>query len=177
MKQDDFGQDETWTHGLCDCWQVFFKPLFWMAWCCGPLVTGQLMTRMSLTWSGTTDKLHAGAKTFSIVAIIFLVYLFTQCIGLPYVSLAFFVYMIIVLTRTRGAIRRHFRIPARMCGCGDGSLEDFCCGLWCGCCSTIQMARHTHNEEKYPYEPCTASGVPSYAPAIMERDDETIQVV
>ncbi|CAB9499338.1 expressed unknown protein [Seminavis robusta] len=178
---DNYGRNENWNHGLFDCFQVIFQPLFWMACCCGPIVTGQLMTRLRLNWCGQPDKVHFGAKTFSTVVVIFIVYLFTQIIGWGIVGLAFLVYMVIILSRTRGSIRRHFQIPAKTFPCADGTLEDACCGFWCGCCSLIQMARHTHNETKYPYEPCSTSGLPPYAPVVMERDDDedtvTIPVV
>ena len=130
------------------------------------------MTRMKLDWCARPDRKHAGAKTFATVSMIFIGYLLLQLVGLEILALAFFVYVLIIFMRTRGAIRRQFGIPAKTLTCCGGRLEDFCCGLWCSCCSGIQMARHTHNEDKYPYEPCSPSGLPTYAPVMIIREDE-----
>ena len=177
--KDEFGEEGAWSHGICHCFSVFFEPLFWMACCCTPLVFGQLMTRLKLNWCANPDRIHAGAKTFTTVAIIYILYLFLNLLGLEIAGFAFFIYCLVVFTRTRGAIRRQFRIPAKTCGCCKGGLEDFCCALLCGCCTSIQLARQTHNEKKYPYEPCSPTGLPSFAPDLVLRadDDETIDIV
>ena len=171
-KTDDFGRTETWSHGLCDCCSTFFQPLFWMGCCCSPLVFAQLMTRMRLNWCGEPDRVHAGAKTFETVVIIFILYLSLSLVGLHFAGILFFIYSMIAFTRARGAIRRRFKIPAKIFGCCSGGLEDCCCVFWCGCCSSIQMARHTHNEDKYPYNACAHDGLPIYAPVLMTMDDE-----
>ena len=54
------------------------------------------------------------------------------------------VYMLVIVTQTRFYYRKLYHIPATTCVCCEGRMEDFCCGYWCGCCTTIQMARHTH---------------------------------
>lgn len=166
---NDFGPYEFWKHGLCTCCDVFFEPLFWMSFCCTPLVFGQLMTRMKLDWCGKPDVVHAGRKTFGAVALIFIAFLIVYFAGLKMAALVFWIYTLIIYTRTRRAIRRHFRIPAQTCQ-GDPSaaavVEDCCCALFCGCCSGMQMARHTHNEDKYPYTVCATNGLPTYAPGL-----------
>ena len=138
------------------------------------------MTRMKLDWCAHPDKKFGGANTFTTVALLFILYLFLDCLGICFAGFIFFVYSLIIFARTRGAIRRQYRIPAKTFKCCNGGLEDVCCGLLCGCCSGIQMARHTHNEDKYPYEPCSPSGLPVYAPVLVIRDGEeetTIAVV
>jgi Cys-rich protein (TIGR01571 family) len=169
---DEFGQERNWSYGLFHCFNIFCKPLFWMSWCCTPLVFGQLMTRLKLNWCGQPDKVHGGARTFGTVAILFIAFLFLEMIGWEGVGLVFWVYCLFVFMRTRGAFRRQFRIPTETCHGCHGRLEDFCCGLWCSCCSAIQMARHTHNEKRYPYEPCSPSGLPIYAPVLVVREDD-----
>lgn len=47
-----------------------------------------------------------------------------------------------------------------------GRLEDCLCMLCCGCCSLIQMARHTHNDKEYPGYCCTTSGLEADAPKV-----------
>lgn len=57
-----------------------------------------------------------------------------HCLSLAYGLLGLF-----LTIRARGHIRAKYNIPEQTCtGC-----EDFCCSLWCGCCSICQMARHT----------------------------------
>lgn len=46
-----------------------------------------------------------------------------------------------VLIRLRGHMRHRFEIPGSFC-------IDFCILYCCGLCSTIQMARHTHDENE-----------------------------
>jgi PLAC8 family len=48
-----------------------------------------------------------------------------------------------------------------------GRLEDCLCMLCCGCCSLIQMARHTHNDKEYPGYCCTTTGLEVGAPKIV----------
>jgi hypothetical protein len=42
------------------------------------------------------------------------------------------------------------------------------CGLCCSCCAGIQIARHTHDERRYPYNACSQTGLPSWAPELWE---------
>lgn len=50
--------------------------------------------------------------------------------------------------------------------CGE-RLEDCACMIFCGCCSLIQMARHTHNDKEYPGFCCTTTGLEGEAPKIV----------
>jgi hypothetical protein len=50
---------------------------------------------------------------------------------------------------------------------GGGYVEDFLCMFFCGCCSLIQMGRHTHNDKEYPGYCCTTTGLEVGAPAIV----------
>lgn len=164
IKPGDLGPEEKWSHGLCSCCEQIFQPLFWMACCCTPLVYGQLMQRTGLDWCGSFDPSKA-ANTFGTVAVIFIVYLTFNAMGIGEAAgVLFLIYCLIIYTKTRGAIRRKYRIPSKTCHCCDGGMEDCCVACWCSCCSSIQMARHTHNEERYVYQPCSPTGLPTYAP-------------
>ena len=50
---------------------------------------------------------------------------------------------------------------------GGGYVEDFLCMFFCGCCSLIQMGRHTHNDKEYPGYCCTTTGLEVGAPKIV----------
>jgi hypothetical protein len=45
-------------------------------------------------------------------------------------------------------------------------VEDGICMFLCGCCSAIQMARHTHDDKEYPGHGCTTTGLGVDAPEI-----------
>jgi len=61
----------------------------------------------------------------------------------------FVIYFIVAATRTRMQMRRKYRIPPSCCG--ESCWDDCCCVYWCSCCVAIQMHRHTHNTQEYPY--------------------------
>ena len=50
---------------------------------------------------------------------------------------------------------------------GGGYVEDFLCMFFCGCCSLIQMGRHTHDDKEYPGYCCTTTGLEVGAPSIV----------
>jgi Cys-rich protein (TIGR01571 family) len=71
---------------------------------------------------------------------------------------AFWVYMIVLLIRTRMAVRAKYAIPDKCCpGC-----EDVVCAICCGCCTTMQMSRHTAEYDKYASQCCTETGLPAH---------------
>jgi hypothetical protein len=48
------------------------------------------------------------------------------------------IYILITTCRTRMRVREQYQIPERTCrGC-----EDFCCALWCQCCTTTSFLLH-----------------------------------
>jgi hypothetical protein len=47
------------------------------------------------------------------------------------VSLAFMIYMLIAICRTREAMRHKYNIEPKCCG----GCEDCCCSFWCACCT------------------------------------------
>ena len=66
----------------------------------------------------------------------------------------------------RSVIRQHFGIGpmSYWVTCWDGMLEDCLLATFCSCCSAIQIARHTHDEDRYPYTAGSPDGLSSYAP-------------
>jgi len=78
---------------------------------------------------------------------------------------AWVVYFIIIGTKTRLQVRRRYNIDGTCCG--DSCMDDCCCFFWCTCCTTIQMARHTHDEKFYPYKFDRPTGLEPEAPEIV----------
>jgi Cys-rich protein (TIGR01571 family) len=79
------------------------------------------------------------------------------------IMLAFTLYMLVLVIRTRSLVREKYAIPEDHCtGC-----EDCCCGFFCGCCTISQMARHTADYDTYPATCCTTTGLPSNVPGIV----------
>ncbi|GAX10397.1 hypothetical protein FisN_3Lu622 [Fistulifera solaris] len=81
------------------------------------------------------------------------------------VSILFIVWRVVVGTCTRFHMRQKYQIPGSTFG--DGYLDDCCCTFWCGCCTTIQQSRHSHDEKVHPYDCCSKTGLRPDAPAIV----------
>ena len=64
-------------------------------------------------------------------------------------------YMSIIIIRTRQAVRAKYIISQKCC------CEDAACAVFCGCCTIMQMSRHTADYEKYDAPCCTETGIPS----------------
>jgi Cys-rich protein (TIGR01571 family) len=78
-------------------------------------------------------------------------------------NIAFGVFGVFVVARTRGRIRSRYGIPERRCiGC-----EDCCRAFWCACCTVSQMARHTADYENYAALCCGETGLSPNAPSIV----------
>ena len=71
-------------------------------------------------------------------------------------NVAYWVYVIVLLIRTRMAIRSKYAIPTQCC---HGCCEDVVCAICCGGCTIMQMMRHTANYEKYAGQCCTENGL------------------
>lgn len=70
-------------------------------------------------------------------------------------TLAFYLYVLILIIRTRSYIRAQYRIPEGCCGC----CEDCCCAFWCHCCTVLQMARHTADYRQHKAACCSDDGL------------------
>jgi Cys-rich protein (TIGR01571 family) len=181
-----------WRDGLCDCFSHgLIHPMLWNACYCRLILIGQVMHRLKLTWLGNESTNAAQSKaTFRICLSIALVYFFINNIffyhamatlfafdedgqlkdtdddwGIVHSWLGFFlaIFMVILVTKTRKHVRLKYGIPEAGCaGC-----EDFCCSLWCNCCTVAQLARHTADYSTYAGLCCSETGVPKHAPSIV----------
>ena len=84
------------------------------------------------------------------------------------ISLAYALFILIIVARTRAYIRNMYSIPEKHCsskyctGC-----EDFCCAFWCSPCNVCQMARHTADYKQYKASCCTETGLDISAPQVV----------
>jgi len=144
----------------------------------------QVMTRMNLNWFGMPLRLAPGevSPTCKIVTILVLSYIiFTVLLEILFptppegmedyyryppiiefikviVDVAFTLYCLFALMKVREAVRYKYSIPERHCeGC-----EDFCCSVWCSCCTVAQLSRQVNDYEKNEGKWFTRTGVPDH---------------
>jgi Cys-rich protein (TIGR01571 family) len=161
-----------WRRSLCGCCGVLTQATFWMGTICTPILVGQLLTRLRLDWLGhETNNEDTRAMTFnrivmSAIAVLLLGYI--PVVGAVIVLLYWVTVVVCIGTNLRTHMRRRYRIPAPCCPriC-DGKCNDGLTMLLCGCCATIQMARHTHSDLEFPGYCCTTTGLPADAPALV----------
>ncbi|KAL3800909.1 hypothetical protein ACHAW5_009919 [Stephanodiscus triporus] len=180
-----------WKDMCCDCFRLgVIHPVVWNAWFCPFILLGQVMHRLKLTWLGNEGHPAQSAATFRILVMITAVHLISnqtlkflvfayiafsggdasdietaQCLANArlVLNLAFGIFFVVLLTRTRGRIRSKYGIPEQRCsGC-----EDCCQSFWCYCCTLSQMARHTADYENYPALCCSETGLSPNAPSIV----------
>jgi len=173
-----------WKDGLFSCLKYgLCHPTFGHCLFCPQLLTGQVMTRMHLNWKAEEDTEEESKLTYRNVCIIVGIYwimrllvgpddneaaspISAALINSPLLILSsqlfsffFFIYTLLIITRTRKAIRQKYDIPESHChGC-----EDFCCAFWCANCTSAQMARQTADYDVERAQCCTNTGLsPTY---------------
>lgn len=168
-------------------------PLLWNARWCPMIAMGQIMHRLKLTWlgneGGTTAQTNATFRTllwitFSYFIIRFILFWSTIANAVTSIAangsskdntapalhfvrllvvISFGVFLIYIITKTRGHIRMKYRIPEAGChGC-----EDCCCAFWCTCCTVAQMGRHTADYDTYAGLCCSETGQPPHVPSVI----------
>jgi Cys-rich protein (TIGR01571 family) len=164
---DEFGAPlGRWRSSLCACCDVVTQATFWMGFCCTPVLVAQLLTRLGLSWKGRMDSREEVSLSFNKIVLSFIVVLVLG--NIPFAGSFFvLVYCIGVLLWTgrnlRATMRKRYKIPPKL----PARIDDCACMLFCGCCSVIQMARHTHNDKDYPGSCCTTTGLDLDAPQIV----------
>lgn len=164
-----------WKDDLCSCCsRGLCHPSLCCAWWCGICSLAQVMTRMELDWCGKPAPESAWRNTFRTILILSIViYVVLSVLGgvanalyppneegvqennpisaaQNLVNLAYFIYIMVIMVRTRGHVREKYGI--------EGScLGDCCCGYWCSCCVLSQMARQTHDYDAEPVECCSGA--------------------
>jgi len=80
---------------------------------------------------------------------------------------AWFIFIVSCCTRMK--MRKQYQIEP-LC-CGDNCCDDCCVTWFCNCCSTVQMARQTHDEDTYKYHMTSRTGLGLGAPEIVYDED------
>lgn len=157
-----------WRSSLCSCCDVITQATFWMSFLLCPIQMAQIMTRLNLNWKGQKGTKNESAMTFNIITIMFVIVLYLWMIPVAgwVFAIGFFIFVLYIGANTRGHMRRKYEIPKGLFGIMGEFAGDFCCMFWCGCCSTIQMARHTHDDKEYPGYCCTTTGLEPSAPEV-----------
>ena len=168
-----------WRYRVCACCDVLTQATFWMAFCCTPVLLAQLLTRLQLNWNGQPARSAAEASlTFNRIVLSFVIVLvfgqFIPGISQVIVLVYLFLLLIVVGSNLRKTMRKRYGIKTATklkccCFCmkeESFSVEDAVCMGVCGCCSLVQMARHTHDDKEYPGLCCTTTGLELDAPAV-----------
>jgi Cys-rich protein (TIGR01571 family) len=155
-----------WRSSLCACCDVLTQATFWMGFFLTPVLVAQLLTRLGLSWKGRMDSREEVSLSFNKIVLSFIAALILG--NIPVVGIFFvIVYCMGVMLWTgrnvRATMRKRYKIPPQL----PARIDDCVCMLFCGCCSVIQMARHTHNDKDYPGSCCTTTGLDLDAPQIV----------
>lgn len=156
---------------------------------CTPLSMGQTMVRARLNWFGDPHYGYGGMNhAFKIVAALYGFYVILSvaleiidptppagqeqeynyspgiAVFKTAIDIAFSMYSILALMKTREAIRNKYNIPADE---KLGVCEDFMCAAFCSCCTVAQLSRQVNKYEEYPGVYCSESGVPNNIPTLI----------
>jgi Cys-rich protein (TIGR01571 family) len=154
-----------WREPLCECCEVCCPSgMCCYGFFCTPIILAQVMTRLRLNAIGVRGQDSLRHHTFWWVLsfwILFLILFFgfitVEAVWIVVLCI-FGVYHTIASTNVRSTMRRRYNIHSECCICCDGVFDDCCTSFWCAPCSVIQMARHTHDIHKYPYDGCSKTG-------------------
>ena len=159
-----------WRTRLYSCCDVLTQSTFWMGFFCPCIQIAQLITRLNLTWNGQEGAPELTSLSYNrlILALIFtMATLIVPVMG----GLCLMVYYVVVVVSIGSHVRRYMRhkykIPATLPTRYGDRIDDYCMMLCCSCCSSIQMARHTHDDKEYPGHGCTTTGLEFDAPEIV----------
>jgi len=176
-----------WKGGIFGCFNDgCFAPYLWCSICCTNCSMGQVMHRLKLDWTGQPARMAKTIHTFQIVATLACLYWISQVlyswmytndtwmsnfttadgqvttgggnflmiffIGFTASNLFFLIWSLCALTRTRMNVRKRYNIRGSACG-------DFCCALWCRCCTVAQLHRHTGEYENHQSLCCSKTGL------------------
>jgi Cys-rich protein (TIGR01571 family) len=129
---------------------------------------GQILQRLKLNAIGMPGNSQNTCKilTGAFFAAWFLTVLLGALTDVGYVVwYAFYFYIVVAIALARNNFRKRYNIPGT--ACGDSACDDCVCAYFCGCCTILQMHRHTHDEKEYPYDMTSETGLPKNAPEIV----------
>lgn len=169
--------EDGWRYDLFGCCSNGNILLTLMGMCCPMVLSAQMTERMGLNVAGCKRKDaadNAGSKVcqiqLGVAVILTAVMLICSVFGFAFmagfVQMALYAWLILLFVAhvcVRKAMREHYDLPGVCCR-DAGCIDDCCVSYWCGCCSVLQMASHTHDPEEYKYECCTSTGLGPDAP-------------
>ena len=165
-------------------------------WGVPPLKASNRVTTMTVLEDAVEEaSLSYNKLVLSFVAVLCFANLL-PAVGLLVIAIYVVCLMVCVGSNIRRSMRQKYKLPyslpflqtCRQCFCrplpkrgvkppaqkrpddtdtDGGYVEDSLCMFFCGCCSLIQMARHTHNDKEYPGFCCTTTGLEVGAPKIV----------
>jgi len=167
------------------CMLIFLRLVAWTRSVCAGSM-GQVMHRLRLDWTGKPTRMAKTIRTFQIVATLACLYWISQVlyswkytndmwmsnfttadgqvttgggsflmiffIAFTASNLFFLIWSLCALTRTRMNVRERYNIRGSACG-------DFCCAIWCRCCTVAQLHRHTGDYENHQSLCCSKTGL------------------
>lgn len=155
-----------WRTHLFACCDVVTQATFWMALCCAPVLIAQLLSRMRVNWQGKPDAPLETSLSYNKIILSFITVLFLGTLFPGSGFILLFAYLVIcflwIARNIRQTMRQKYEIPAKI----HEKVDDCCLMAFCGCCSLIQMARHTHDDKEWPGYCCSTSGLELDAPEI-----------
>lgn len=139
----------SWRNRLFSCCDVSTQATFWMSCFCVPILYAQILTRLRLTWKGEEGSPEETAMTFNrlVIALCFILASGAIPFAVYIVGLIAMIFYLYVGVRLRRYMRQRYEIPTGPLGRIHENCDDGCCMLFCWCCSSIQMARHTHDDK------------------------------
>lgn len=171
-----------WRTKLCSCWSTFPSNLFWAGLFLTPILVGQVAQRMGLDYCGkpipvddhendvesargaTSERGAKGSSTCQSIALVFTVANICNFMAVGIVVWPITCVLCVILISN---VRYHFRVKYQIPGtCCNNRCDDVCCALFCDCCVAVQLTRHTHNEDRYPYQCCSEIGLSETAPPV-----------
>lgn len=159
-----------WRTTLCSCCDVLTQSTFWMGICCTPILMAQLITRLGLTWNGRTGPSEETSLSYNriVLGLVFTLFFWKVPFLGGFLLFAFYAVVVVYIgSHVRAYMRQKYKVPNTLpTRCGQ-RVDDVCLMLFCGCCSSIQMARHTHDDKEYPGHGCTTTGLGLDAPSIV----------
>ncbi|KAJ8612930.1 hypothetical protein CTAYLR_006176 [Chrysophaeum taylorii] len=131
----EYDELNTFRDGVFECTENVY-PSCICSFCCPYVHLGQLASKLQL------------CPCWVIPALLFVVFFIMLRFDSPWTEAAYFGVWASAIFIVRHQVRKFFRPNPGLLGDFSslpGHLDDFCLGLWCGCCAIAQLSRHLGN--------------------------------
>lgn len=162
-----------WKHDLFGCPCSFMCVVGFL---CPLVLHAQVMQRMNFTYGGCRRRVgtdHATSTTgFPICYTLAVPYYGLYCLTMIvsamnysddtndstyYLFQAWAIFCMIAMVNARKSFRETYNLPSTCFG--ENCCDDCCVTYFCGACSAIQMANHSHDPKIHPYSLCSTTGL------------------